>query len=94
MGVPDEDKLGNLCRQDMNRIEVSATSIRTAIKQVNDLVGRDTWVGHAADVWGTDLQGRMGALGRLFNSFPAEENRLVSEAQKKQAQMSSPKPGG
>ncbi|WP_250299041.1 hypothetical protein [Streptomyces sp. A 4/2] len=92
MGVPDEDKLGTLCRQDMNKIETSVTAIRTAINNVNALIGCDTWVGAAADRWGNDIQGRMGALGRLFDSYPAEENRLVTEAQKKQAEMSAPKP--
>jgi hypothetical protein len=94
MGIPDEDKLGTLCRQDMNKIEASVTAIRTAMGSVNTLIGRDTWVGAAADKWGTDIQGRMGALGRLFDSYPAEENRLVSEAQKKQAKLSAPKPTG
>lgn len=94
MGIPDEDKLGTLCRQDMNKIETSVTAIRTAMRNVNTLIGRDTWVGDAADKWGNDIQGRMGALGRLFDSYPAEENRLVTEAQKKQAKMSAPKPTG
>ncbi|MDF9815151.1 hypothetical protein [Streptomyces sp. SPB162] len=94
MGIPDEDKLGTLCRQDMNKVETSAAAIRAAIKKVNDLIGRETWVGTAADTWGADFQGRMGALGRLFDSYPAEENRLVTEAQKKQAKLSAPKPAG
>ncbi|WP_159056481.1 hypothetical protein [Streptomyces yokosukanensis] len=94
MGIPDEDKLGYICRQDMNAIETSVSNIRSAIKAVNNLIGCETWVGSAADKWGNDFQGRMGALSKLFDSYPAEENRLVTAAQKKQAAMDSKRTGG
>ncbi|AOR32744.1 hypothetical protein BFF78_18230 [Streptomyces fodineus] len=94
MGIPDEDKLGSLCRQDMNKIESSVSNIRSAITAVNNLIGCETWVGPAADKWGTDFQGRMGALSKLFDSYPAEENRLVTKAQEKQASMDRKRTGG
>lgn len=94
MGVPDGDKLGTLCREEMNKVETSVAAIRAAIKNVNNLIGCDTWVGTAATNWGTDFQGRTGRLGRLFDSYPAEETRLVAEAEKKQAKLSSPGPAG
>lgn len=87
MGIPDEDKLGTLCSQDMNKIETSAGHIRTAIQKVTDLVNGDTWTGSAADTWGTDFRGRMGALGRLFDSYPPEEQRLITKARKDQSDM-------
>ncbi|MEU8586871.1 hypothetical protein AB0C59_07650 [Streptomyces sp. NPDC048664] len=94
MGIPDEDKLGYLCRQDMNKIETSVSSIRAAITAVNNLIGCETWVGSVADQWGTDFQGRMGALGKLFDSYPPEENRLVAKAQKDQAAMDNKRTAG
>lgn len=87
MGRPDEDKLGYLCQQDMKSVETSAGNIRAAIQAVNGLMGKDTWVGATADTWGSEFSGRMGALGRLFDSYPAEEQRLIAKAQKDQADM-------
>ncbi|MGN5379749.1 hypothetical protein ACQ4WX_28445 [Streptomyces lasalocidi] len=66
----------------MNQIETSVSNIRSAIGAVNSLIGCETWVGADADKWGNDFQGRMGALSKLFDSYPAEESRLVTEAQK------------
>ena len=94
MGIPDEDKLGYLCQQDMGSVETSAGKIRAAIKAVNGLIGKDTWVGTTADTWGTDFQGRMGALGRLFESYPPEEKRLIAKAQKDQADQDRKRMGG
>lgn len=94
MGIPDEDKLGYMCQQDMNSVESSAGRIRAAIAAVNGLMGKDTWVGAKADSWGSDFQGRMGALGRLFDSYPAEEKRLVAKAQKDQSDMDRKRTGG
>jgi hypothetical protein len=94
MGIPDEDKLGSLCRQDMNKIEASVSNIRSAIKAVNNLIGCETWVGTAADKWGNDFQGRMGALGKLFDSYPPEEQRLVTKAQKDQAELDRKRTSG
>lgn len=87
MGIPDQDKLGYLCRQDVNTIEQSVTAIRTALKNVTSLLGANTWTGSAADKWATDFNGRMGAISRLFDSYPPEECRLIDAAQKKQAEM-------
>ncbi|MGW3197577.1 hypothetical protein ACWDBD_23895 [Streptomyces sp. NPDC001118] len=94
MGIPDEDKLGSLCRQDMNKIELSVSNIRSAITAVNNLIGCETWVGSAADKWGNDFQGRMGALSKLFDSYPVEENRLVTKAQQRQSAMDRKAMGG
>lgn len=94
MGIPDEDKLGYLCQQDMNTIETSVSNIRSAITAVNTLIGCQTWVGAAADKWGNDFQGRMGALGKLFDSYPPEEQRLVTKAQKDQAAMDRKRTSG
>ncbi|MEV6010369.1 hypothetical protein AB0M29_26575 [Streptomyces sp. NPDC051976] len=93
MGIPDEDKLGYLCQQDMNSVETSAHNIRAAIQAVNALMGKDTWVGAAADKWGGDFSGRMSTLGRLFDSYPAEEQRLIAKAQKDQADMDRKRTG-
>ena len=87
MGIPEQDKLGYICQQDMSSVEGSVAKIRTAIKAVNGLMGKDTWVGATADGWGSDFNGRMGALGRLFDSYPAEEQRLVAKARTDQADM-------
>ncbi|MFG1805873.1 hypothetical protein [Streptomyces sp. NPDC049040] len=87
MGIPDEDKLGYICRQDMNSVETSVSAINTAIAAVDKLINSNTWVGSAADAWGNDFHGRMGALGRLFGSYKAEEDRLVAKAQKDQSDM-------
>ena len=94
MGIPDEDKLGYLCQQDMNSIETSVANIRAAIQAVNGLMGKDTWVGASADAWGGDFQGRMGALGRLFDSYKPEEQRLIAKAQKDQADMDRKRTSG
>ncbi|CAL9608374.1 hypothetical protein ACH4LN_27100 [Streptomyces albus] len=70
-----------LCKQDMAKIETAVGNIRTAMKRVTDLMGAQTWVGPTADRWGGDFQGRMGSLNYLFNSYPAEEQRLITKAQ-------------
>ena len=41
-----------------------------------------TWVGTAADKWGTDFHGRMSRLSKLLDQFPAEEQRLIDKTQK------------
>ncbi|MDX6329185.1 MAG: hypothetical protein QOI83_1568 [Streptomycetaceae bacterium] len=90
MPVPTEDRLDYICRQDMNKVETSVGNIRAAIKKVTDLMGANTWVGASADTWGTDFSGRMGALSRLFDSYPAEEQRLITKAQQDQAKLNNP----
>ncbi|MCX4549016.1 hypothetical protein OG204_21940 [Streptomyces sp. NBC_01387] len=88
MGIPQEDRLDYICRQDMAAIERAVTDIRTAMKSVDSMLPK-TWIGKKADNWRADHEGRMKRLKTLFNSFPAEENRLVEKAQQKQAQMDS-----
>ncbi|MEV0183977.1 hypothetical protein AB0I54_32540 [Streptomyces sp. NPDC050625] len=78
----------------MNKIEASVSNIRSAIKAVNNLIGCETWAGSAADKWGNDFQGRMGALGKLFDSCPPEEQPLVTKAQKDPAAMDRKRTGG
>jgi hypothetical protein len=87
MGLPDEDKLGYLCRQDMQKINTAVTNIRAALGKVTALMGADTWTGNAADKWATDFNGRMGSLGRLFDSYPPEEQRLITKANEEQAKL-------
>ncbi|WP_433889381.1 hypothetical protein [Streptomyces sp. CA-111067] len=82
MSTPNEE---NLCRTDMGKIESDVSDIRTAIKKVHDVMGAKTWVGATADMWASDFNGRMTSLSRLFDSFPAEEQRLIAKAQKDQA---------
>ncbi|WP_406348173.1 hypothetical protein OHA44_15840 [Streptomyces sp. NBC_00144] len=84
MGIPEQDRLDYVCRQDMNEIERAVTDIKAAMKRVDAMMPH-TWIGKKADTWRTDHEGRMKRLKTLFDSFPAEENRLVGEAQKKQS---------
>ncbi|MFE9338141.1 hypothetical protein [Streptomyces sp. NPDC007063] len=70
----------DLCRQDMAKIESAVGNVRTALKAVTDLMGSDTWAGTAADKWAGDFNGRMSSLNYLFNSYPAEEQRLITRA--------------
>ncbi|MGW5127703.1 hypothetical protein ACWEQ7_27385 [Streptomyces sp. NPDC004069] len=88
MGLPQEDRLDYMCRQDMNAIENAVNEIRTAMKNVDSMMPK-TWIGKKADHWRTDHEGRMKRLKTLFDSFPAEENRLVEKARQKQAEMNS-----
>ncbi|WP_405581130.1 hypothetical protein [Streptomyces sp. NBC_01190] len=90
MPVPTEDRLDYQCRQDMRQIETSVATIRAALQKVTDLMGADTWVGDAADRWATDFTGRKNALSRLFDSYPAEEQRLITKAQQDQAKLNNP----
>ncbi|MFI7241847.1 hypothetical protein [Streptomyces qinglanensis] len=76
MGQQEAD----LCRQDMAKIESAVGNVRTALKAVTDLMGSDTWAGTAADTWAGDFNGRMSSLNYLFNSYPAEEQRLITRA--------------
>lgn len=69
----------------MEKIESDVSDVRTALKKVHDVMGAKTWVGATADTWASDFDGRMTSLGRLFDDFPAEEQRLISKAQKDQA---------
>ncbi|MEV6009572.1 hypothetical protein AB0M29_22510 [Streptomyces sp. NPDC051976] len=85
MGIPNEDRLENLCRTDMEKIEADVSDVRAALKKVHDVMGAKTWVGATADAWATDFDGRMISLNRLFDSFPAEEQALIAKAQKDQA---------
>ncbi|MGW7007649.1 hypothetical protein ACWGCW_33805 [Streptomyces sp. NPDC054933] len=71
----------------MATIETAVGNIRDALKKVTQLMGSKTWVGSAADNWAADFNQRMGSLGRLFDSFPDEEKRLITNAQKSQADM-------
>ncbi|NUS13210.1 MAG: hypothetical protein HOY69_17715 [Streptomyces sp.] len=87
MGVPDEDKLGTICKTDMGTIETSVSKIVTAIDAVNKLISCNTWVGTSADAWGNDFQSRMNSLKTLFGSYPPEEQRLIAKARQDQADM-------
>ncbi|WP_405778135.1 hypothetical protein [Streptomyces sp. NBC_00859] len=86
MGIPNEDRLDYMCRQDMNAIETAVQDIKDAMGKVDDMMPH-TWIGKKADNWRTDHDGRMKQLKTLFNSFPAEENRLVEKARKKQSEQ-------
>jgi len=76
MGQSEAD----LCRQDMVKIETAVDNIRSAARKVTDLMGSETWSGTSANSWADDFNGRMSSLGYLFDSYPAEEQRLVTEA--------------
>ncbi|MFG3286077.1 hypothetical protein [Streptomyces sp. NPDC048111] len=93
MGIPQEDRLDYACRQDMNAIESAANEIRTAIRNVESMMPK-TWIGKKADNWRTDHDGRMKRLKTLFDSFPAEENRLVEKARQDQSKMNQKMHGG
>jgi len=73
----------------METIETAVSDVRAALKKVHDVMGAKTWVGPSADSWATDFNGRMSSLSRLFDSFPAEEQRLIAKAQKDQAASDS-----
>lgn len=88
MAIPQEDRLDYICRQDMNAIENAVRDIRTAMTNVDNMLPK-TWIGKKADNWRADHEGRMKRLRTLFDSFPAEENRLVEKARQKQTQMDS-----
>ncbi|UNS99897.1 hypothetical protein MMF93_28150 [Streptomyces tubbatahanensis] len=79
----------DLCRQDMGKIDTAVDTVRAAMKRVTDLMGTNTWVGPTADQWGGDFHGRLGSLNYLFNSYPAEQQRLITEAE-----QDKPKDGG
>lgn len=74
----------NDCKQDMAAIETAAQNIREALTKVNQLM-TNTWVGTAADTWGTDFHGRMARLTSLLSAFPPEERRLIDKARRDQA---------
>ncbi|MEU7383861.1 MULTISPECIES: hypothetical protein [unclassified Streptomyces] len=86
MGIPQEDRLDYMCRQDMNAIESAVSSIRTAMANVENMMP-NTWIGKKADNWRVEHEGRMKRLRALFDSFPAEENQLVERARQKQTEM-------
>jgi hypothetical protein len=69
------------CKKDMAAVRTAEGNIRAALEKVNQMM-TGTWVGTAADRWGTDFHGRMGTLSKLFDQFPAEEQRLIDKAQK------------
>ncbi|MET9857732.1 hypothetical protein ABZY93_00185 [Streptomyces smyrnaeus] len=77
MGMSDAD----LCRQDMARIGTAVDNIRIAVQKVTNLMGADTWAGTAADTWAGDFNGRMSSLNYLFESYPAEEQALITKAE-------------
>jgi hypothetical protein len=93
MGIPQQDRLDYMCRQDMNAIENAVSEIRTAMKNVENMMPK-TWIGNKADNWRTDHEGRMRRLKTLFDSFQAEENRLVEKARQDQAKMDRKAHGG
>ncbi|MEU3370899.1 hypothetical protein ABZ734_10545 [Streptomyces sp. NPDC006660] len=93
MGIPQEDRLDYNCRKDMNAIETAVGEIRTAIRNVESMMPK-TWIGKKADNWRTDHDGRMKRLKTLFDSFPAEENRLVEKARQDQSKMDQKMHGG
>lgn len=68
------------CTRDMAAIEAAVRDITDAMRGVNQFITA-TWVGTAADKWANDFNGRMGMLRRLFDSFPEEEKRLISQTQ-------------
>lgn len=82
-----------MCRQDMNAIESAVSEIRTVMKDVENMMPK-TWIGKNADNWRTDHEGRMRRLKTLFDSFPAEENRLVEKARQEQAKTDRKAQGG
>ncbi|MER5564543.1 hypothetical protein ACFW17_29780 [Streptomyces sp. NPDC058961] len=93
MGIPQEDRLDYVCRQDMNAIETAVSEIRTAIRNVESTMPK-AWIGKKADNWRADHDGRMSRLKTLFDTFPAEENRLVEKARQDQATMDRKMHGG
>ncbi|MGW3498871.1 hypothetical protein [Streptomyces sp. NPDC001020] len=93
MAIPQEDRLEYICRQDMNAIERAVNEIRTAMADVDKMIPK-TWIGKKADNWRIDHEGRMKRLKTLFDSFPAEENRLVEKARQDQAKMDNKTHGG
>ncbi|MBO8188646.1 MULTISPECIES: hypothetical protein [Streptomyces] len=74
----------DLCKQDMARIGTAVESIRAAAQKVTDLMGSDTWAGTAADNWAGDFNGRLSSLNYLFDSYPAEESRLIAKAEEEE----------
>ena len=67
------------CKKDMAAITTAEDDIRTAIGKVNQLM-TNTWVGAAADKWGSDFHGRMAKLTKLLDQFTAEQLRLIGKA--------------
>lgn len=94
MGIPNQDRLENLCQTDMESIETEVSDVGGAITRVRAVMGAGTWVGAAADQWATDFNGRMKALSRLFDSFPDEERRLVAKARARQDAKDKNSPRG
>ncbi|WP_406135569.1 hypothetical protein [Streptomyces sp. NBC_01089] len=70
----------------MNEVETAVTAIRSAMKQVEQMLPH-TWIGTKADNWRADHEGHMKRLKTLFASFPDEEKQLIEQAQKKQAAL-------
>lgn len=77
----------------MEKIESDVSDIRTAMRKVHDVMGAKTWVGASADNWAADFDGRMSSLSRLFDGFPAEEQRLIAKAQRDQDASDRKLPG-
>jgi hypothetical protein len=69
------------CTKDMAAVKTAEGNIRSAVAKVNQMM-TGTWVGSAADKWGTDFHGRMSRLTKLLDQFPAEEQRLIAKARK------------
>lgn len=69
------------CKKDMAAVKTAEGNIRSAVEKVNQMM-TGTWVGTAADKWGTDFRGRMSGLSTLLDQFPAEEQRVIDKTQK------------
>ncbi|WP_406218402.1 hypothetical protein [Streptomyces decoyicus] len=86
MGIAPQDRLETLCRADMEAIEGDVAAIKAAMKKVNEMMAH-TWTGSNADHWRTGHEARMRQLRTLFESFPAEEKKLIEKARKKQEKL-------
>ncbi|MFE6739058.1 hypothetical protein [Streptomyces tubercidicus] len=93
MGTAPQDRLETLCRADMEAIERDVAAIKAATKKVNEMMPH-TWTGKNADHWRAAYEARMKQLNRLFETFPAEERKLVEKARKKQEKLDQKVHGG
>jgi hypothetical protein len=93
MGTAPQDRLESRCRNDMDAIERDVAAIETAMKRVDEMMPH-TWTGKNADHWRSAHEARMKQLKNLFETFPAEEERLVEKARRKQRKLDQKMHGG
>lgn len=78
------------CNESMSRVYTAAGNIRDAIDSVMSLANDDTWEGHMASLWVTDLEGFTGdALNSLGEPLDDAVQECRNNAQQMQAESAA-----